>query len=292
MKPVIRSALSALVAGVALMTLTAPAATAGEKEITSARYAPVTTGKARVFHNRHSFTCAGNGLAYCEHLPDRKYSPEEEELMEGNNVLGDITVLRDRGGDGYAIAGQIYVMRTCDIATGYYSDQVRAPRLYEFEPVSCTSNDDGSIDCPLVDPADENDGIVQVFLNIRQDSPKTIRIIGEPNPDYKDQYSPNCFDAIGSTVFHLETPDEFAHNMYLSARLEFNRVDGDLNALWKSLPAGLRKAQLPDQRKWISRKDAKCGAVTMKGSEKKLTDMYVCQIHMTEDRIQELSIGD
>ena len=54
---------------------------------------------------------------------------------------------------------------------------------------------------------------------------------------------------------------------------------------WKSLDKKTRDKLLPEQREWISKKEKKCGSVTMKGSESELAAMYACQKEMTEDRL-------
>lgn len=76
--------------------------------------------------------------------------------------------------------------------------------------------------------------------------------------------------------------------MYLSSKLEFLDADGELNRNWKALSKAQKDKLLPAQKKWIKEKDEKCGPVTMKGTEEKLTAMYKCQFDMTMDRVAKL----
>ncbi len=62
------------------------------------------------------------------------------------------------------------------------------------------------------------------------------------------------------------------------------QVDTELNMKWKSLTKAQMDKLLPAQKKWIKKKDDKCSAVTMKGTEEKLTKMYPCQTEMTQVR--------
>ena len=87
--------------------------------------------------------------------------------------------------------------------------------------------------------------------------------------------------------FTFETEEEYAHDMYISSKLAYLMVDAELNKKWKALDKKERDELLPGQRKWIREKDAKCGAVTMKGSEQELTEMYKCQKTMTIRRLYE-----
>ena len=77
--------------------------------------------------------------------------------------------------------------------------------------------------------------------------------------------------------------------MYLSSKLEFLDADGELNRNWKALSKAQKDKLLPAQKKWIKEKDEKCGPVTKKGTEEKLTEMYRCQYEMTTDKNMELT---
>ena len=63
------------------------------------------------------------------------------------------------------------------------------------------------------------------------------------------------------------------------------QVDTELNMKWKSLTKAQMDKLLPARKKWIKKKDDKCSAVTMKGTEEELTKMYACHTGMTYDRI-------
>ncbi|MBO6070642.1 MAG: DUF1311 domain-containing protein, partial [Succinivibrionaceae bacterium] len=68
----------------------------------------------------------------------------------------------------------------------------------------------------------------------------------------------------------------------------FMRRDGELNAVWKSLPADVKKRIKKDQLAWIKEKDRVCSPVTIMAPEAELSPMYVCQTEFTNERIKVL----
>ncbi len=274
----------------ALMTLFTlhSSAFAGTPEIKSGIYAPTSAIYSKMFHNRDSFTCLGNGAAACQSFEGKKFTPEEKELMEGGSVFGDLHIIRDEGTGEYSVSGRIYVLRLCELGTGSFAKTDDDTYEYEKKFVKCEGNDDGSINCPFVDPAETDQSDVHAVLTISPNGPKKIKISGKALPEMAENFQDGCFDEIGSTVLEYESEKDYAHNMYISSKLQFLEADGELNSTWKALSKAKRDKILPDQKKWIKEKDEKCGPVTKKGTEEKLTAMYKSQFDMTMDRVAKL----
>jgi hypothetical protein len=265
-------------------------ALAAPGEIRPGHYAPITTDYDTVFHNRYSFSCAGKDAGYCGALLERgRLSREEKQMAKGAPVSGDLRIERDRRGD-YSVSGAIYVARGCEIASGFYSPKIHDERYYEFESESCLADANGFIHCEFVDPTNPMTDD-KIILSIRRDRDHSIRIATRISGSGED-FNPGCIREIEKYPFHYEHGDEFAHNMYVTAKLDYMRADADLNSVWDSLERGYRKSILPEQRQWIKRKESKCGSVTMRGNEISLTKMYRCQTLMTEQRTYELKYGD
>ncbi|WP_058972558.1 lysozyme inhibitor LprI family protein [Type-D symbiont of Plautia stali] len=68
--------------------------------------------------------------------------------------------------------------------------------------------------------------------------------------------------------------------------------DGDLNALWKTLPASLRTSIKSEQQEWVKSKAKKCGTIEFAKSDvgdmKPKVETLLCQTKMTEERITYL----
>ena len=86
-----------------------------------------------------------------------------------------------------------------------------------------------------------------------------------------------------------EPEDEFRHNMYISSKLTFMVVDGNLNAVWKALPKQVQSRNKKAQLEWVKQKEKKCGSVLMKGSEEQLTAMYKCQLDETLKQLKVMT---
>lgn len=84
-----------------------------------------------------------------------------------------------------------------------------------------------------------------------------------------------------------KAPPQSNSNALSQAKSRFQAADAELNRVWKQFDKSVRQELLPRQRQWLKNKDATCGKVTMKGSEKALIDMYNCQRQMTEARVRE-----
>ncbi len=261
-------------------------------DIRPGRYAPVSSENARMHHNRSSFSCAGNGAYYCHNLEksNAKFTPEEKELVNGSEISGDIVIRKDDATGEYSISAKIYVLRTCEVSTDSMVNDDYKAYLYRDKFVDCISDDNGFIHCPLKDPGESDNGENPVLFTISQESPDRLKITARLSESAAESMSPYCMPSIEKDTFVYESEDEFRHNMYLSAKLDFMRTDADINHYWKNMPKEQRKKALPDQRNWIKEKDKKCGAVTMRGSEEELTKMYRCQAAMTEKR--QMAMGN
>ncbi len=262
---------------------------AGTPDIRPGRYAPVSSENARAYHNRNSFSCSGNGAYYCHNLENTKYkyTPEEQELVYGAEVNGDIIIRKDEATGEYSMSAIIYVLRTCEVATRLMSGDYDTYR-YKDKFVDCVSDDNGFIHCPLYDPDAADENVSRVILTISQDNPDSLKITSRVSESDSENFSPYCFPSIEKAAFVYESDEDFKHNMYISAKLDFMRTDADINHEWKALTKDQRKKALPDQRNWIKEKDKKCGPVTLNGTEEELTKMYRCQADMTEKRVGKL----
>ena len=263
---------------------------AGTPEIKSGRYAPASATYAKMFHNRDSFTCEGNGASACQSFEGKKFTPEEKELIEGGHTLADLHILKDDATDEYSISGQVFIVRHCELDTGSFNQTDDGTYVYEKKFVKCKGNDDGSISCPFVDPSESEQGDVHAIFTISPvgSNSKKVKIATQVLPEKAEIFQQGCFEEIDGSIFEYETEEEYIHNMYLSSKLAFLDADGELNSNWKALSKAQKDKLLPGQKKWIKEKDEKCGSVTMKGTEEELTAMYKCQFDMTMDKITEL----
>jgi uncharacterized protein YecT (DUF1311 family) len=288
MKNITKAVLTtAVTASICAFNISAAAA----DEIQPGRYAPTSSENAKMFHNRGSFTCYGNGAAYCQSFEGRKFTPEEKELIEGGPVLADLQIIKDENTGEYSVAGRVFIIRNCELATGKI---VERDGKYEYNDtfVKCQKNDNGSISCPFIDPMDEEIKAPHAIFTFSQNSPKKIAVAAKVVPEAAELFNSGCFEMIDESIYDYETDEEYEHTMYLSAKLDFLEADGDLNMKWKALTKAQKDKLLPAQRKWIKEKDEKCGAVTMKGSKKELTVMYKCQADMTREKATELFVDE
>ena len=99
----------------------------------------------------------------------------------------------------------------------------------------------------------------------------------------------DCAQKLLNTVLTHEPEDEFRHNMYISSKLTFMVVDGNLNAVWKALPKQVQSRNKKAQLEWVKQKEKKCGSVLMKGSEEQLTAMYKCQLDETLKQLKVMT---
>ncbi len=249
-------------------------------------FAPFDDG---VFRNSHTFTCSGMGLSYCENLEKRDNSRLDRAYMRGSHISGELDITYNPDNRTYYAAGKFYAVKTCSIASSF--EDRNLGRLSMPAPTECT-NDHArhSLFCPFVNTFYREEGEVDKYiLRIDYANPRHLYLsleqIGRHSDPDRAQICSETFDSI---LVSEETDEDFAENMYNSVRLDFARADADINATWKSLPKQLRQDLLPAQRRWINKKDDKCGSVTMRGSKQQMILMYRCQKEETEKRINHL----
>ena len=272
-----------------LPALWIPAAAAGGVTLQDGYYAPVSGSSPRVFHNRFSFSCVGRSAGYCDVFSRKvKLSAEDRELAEGSWILGDLKIESDASG-ARSVSGGIYIPRGCEIASEMYSPSIVDERYYQFAPTSCAEGDDGTLTCSFVDPAGIP-GAVQIRVELSPEGTDRMRIAASIASATGEGEEPPvaCLNEIGRAVFRHESPKQFEHNMFLTAKLDFQRADADLNEHWRLLGGAKMPELLKMQRSWIREKDRKCRPVTTRGSEGEMTEIYRCQTLMTEERLEML----
>ena len=249
------------------------AAMADGSEIKTGRYA---LGAGA---NLDSFTCASTAEEDCKALFDMKEKltrEEQEHLGESGEraYLGDFVVARIPGnGDLYSVKGGIFIGRV-----GAYNFISR-----NGDKAICQHKEPNKLVCSVYD--EDNDYESTATLTFAKKNEVELNIEAAGNPEEADPSFEELVRFVDGQTFTFETEEEYVHDMFISSKLIYLLIDANLNKKWKSLDKKVRDNLLPEQRKWIKEKDAKCGAVTMKGSEKELTAMYDCQKKMTLDRL-------
>ena len=272
----LNTAAAALTAAVLLTS----AACAGE--FPTGRFAVQNNGH---FHNFTTFNCIDRGPTFCENLNRKKLSDEEKKYIQGVPVKGDLLIEKDQNTGKYTAAGNLYVLNNCLYTTAERHGQD------PYVKTECGYNEDaGLLKCSLINPfrnhqtgeytsvtfylyPDEN-GIVIDNTDVRSDDTGI------------DQ---DCAQKLQNTVLAPEPDDEFRHNMYISSKLTFMVVDGNLNAVWKALPKQVQSRNKKAQLEWVKQKEKKCGSVLMKGSEEQLTAMYKCQLDETLKQLKVMT---
>lgn len=243
----------------------------------------IKTGRYAMGHgaNLDSFTCASTAPEDCEPLFDMKdklTKEEQEHLGEPGEraYLGDFVVAKEPGnGDLYSVKGGIFIGRV-----GAYNFTSK-----DGDKALCQLQEPNKLVCSVYDKDSEMESTATLTFAEKNKAELNVEAAGDPaNADASFEELVRFVD--GQT-FSFETEEEYAHDMYISSKLSYLQVDADLNKKWKSLDKKVRDKLLPEQRKWIKEKENKCGAVTMKGSEKELTAMYDCQKTMTLKRMYE-----
>lgn len=270
--------------------LTSPAV-AHEASVRPGIYAPMSSENAPVYHNKQTFSCIGNGAAYCAGLQNNgKFTPEEQEMMDGSSVNGQIELSRDPDSGTYFASGSFYVLRACDISSSPAPEEITYANQFRpwWKPVECVADDDGAVMCPFYDSYDR-DQSNPMLLVLRAGPDDTVTMTARAPQTEDPVFAPGCQSELEKAVYHYESRQDYDRNMFVSARLNFRLADANLNQAWKSLSDKDRKRLLPAQRAWIREKDKRCGAVTMKGDEKQMTEMYLCQTVKTLERTQDLN---
>lgn len=266
-----------------------PAAAAGDISLKDGYYAPVSGSSPMVFHNRYSFSCIGRSPGYCDVFSRKvKLSAEERELAEGGRISGDLKIETAASG-ARSVTGSIYLPRGCEIASGLYSSTLADERYFRFASTPCDEGEDGSLACSFVDPAG-GASASRIRVMLRLEGTDGLRIAASPESaaGAAEEQTGACLEEMGRTVFRYESPEEYEHNMFLTARLDFQRADADLNEHWRMLGGAKMPELLKMQRSWIREKDRKCRPVTTRGSEGEMTEIYRCQTLMTEERLEML----
>ena len=249
--------------------------------IMEGRYATLADG---VYHNYQTFSCSGNGAEYCSSLASEKLTAEEQKVADGHEISADFVLRYENG--VYALAGNAYILRTCYLTTA------RGSKNYgSYIPQQCEYNRDAELlKCMLYEPYEydergEQAGIT-VYFSYDGDAlaVDNVDLRGNSGPSYE-----GCARELSEAKFHYESDSAFEHSQYLSTKLEFMLTDGAINKLWKSLDPDTRAGLKKEQIKWIKKKAARCGEVTMKGSDAELIKMLNCQREMTLERIEYLS---
>jgi len=233
--------------------------------------------------NLNSFTCASTGEEACKALFQMKSRLSKEEVDHLGSpreraYMGDFVVAKEDGApDLYSVTGGIFIGRAGEYSFRSKNSDRALCRLTRPEVLVCAVYDRD----PNIDEVNESTATLTFRKNDKVDL--QVEILGDP-----ENISPNFEELVryvDGQTFRFETEEEYRHDMFVSARLRYLMVDADLNRKWKSLDKKTRDKLLPEQREWISKKEKKCGSVTMKGSESELAAMYACQKEMTEDRL-------
>ncbi|WP_406545370.1 lysozyme inhibitor LprI family protein [Succinimonas sp.] len=253
------------------------AAMADGSEIKTGRYA---MGPGA---NLDSFTCASTAEDDCKALFDMKDKltrEEQEHLGESGEraYLGDFVVAKEPGnGDLYSVKGGIFIGRV-----GAYTFSSR-----DGDKALCQHKEPNKLVCSVYDEDKEAETVNEstATLTFAEKNKVELNVAASGDPEKADVSFEELLRFVDGQTFTFETEEEYAHDMFISAKLGYLMNDANLNKKWKSLDKKVRDKILPEQRKWIKDKDENCGAVTMKGSEKELTEMYNCQKEMTADRL-------
>ena len=235
--------------------------------------------------NLDSFTCAGAAPEDCAPLfamKDRLTREEQERLEESGQraYLGDFVVAKEPGnGDLYSVKGGIFIGRV-----GAYTFSSKGG-----DKALCQLKESNKLVCSVYDEDKEAETVNEstATLTFAKENEAVLNVAAAGDPANADASFEQLLRFVNGQTFAFETEEEYAHDMYISARLSYFMSDAILSKKWKSLDKKIRNKLLPGQRKWIREKDAKCGAVTMKGSEQELTEMYKCQKTMTIRRLYE-----
>ncbi|WP_274968914.1 lysozyme inhibitor LprI family protein [Succinimonas amylolytica] len=251
------------------------AATADSPSFKTGRYALGPTS------NLNSFTCASTGEEACKALFQMKSKLTKEELNHLSDsgeraYLGDFVVTRENGeADLYSVKGGVFVGRAGEYRF-HSKDSDKAP---------CQLAKPNVLVCSVYDEDEETETRATLTFQKKDKVDLQVEIAGDSagaSPVIEE-----LIRFVDGQTFTFETEEEYRHDMYISAKLNYLMVDASLNKKWKSLDKKVRDQLLPEQRSWIAEKDQECGAVTMKGSESELTEMYTCQSKMTADRLYE-----
>ncbi len=255
------------------------AAMADGSEIKTGRYAMGPDA------NLDSFTCASTAPEDCEPLfamKDKLTKEEQEHLGESGEraYLGDFVVAKEPGnGDLYSVKGGIFIGRV-----GAYTFSSKGG-----DKALCQHKEPNKLVCSVYDEDKEAETVNEstATLTFAKKNQVQLNVEAAGDPAKADASFEELLRFVDGQNFTFETEEEYAHDMYISSKLAYLMVDAELNKKWKALDKKERDELLPGQRKWIQEKDAKCGAVNMKGSEKELTEMYECQKRKTLVRMYE-----
>jgi uncharacterized protein YecT (DUF1311 family) len=229
--------------------------------------------------NLDSFTCDSSDKEACKALfqMKNKLTKEEREHLGSPGeraYLGDFVITKEAGDDDlYSVKGGIFIGHAGDYTFKSKNADKAMCRLLEPNKLSCSVHDD-----------DDNESTATLTF-VKNNEVKLNVEISENSP--KDPLFEELIRFVDDQIFRYETEKEYEHDMFISAKLSYLKVDADLNSKWKSLDKKVKDKILTEQRKWIAEKDKKCGPVTMKGSEKELTAMYKCQEDMTSKRLYD-----
>lgn len=280
-------AVSYAVFALAFIALPGRSLQASDHSLRPGLYAPVSENGARVFLNRNTFTCNGRGADYCRLLEKyHAFTVEEQEMMKGGEVTGQIRLSRDPESGNLYVSGGFYALRACDVSTSVRPGEDSGTEYFnEPKPAQCVVLQPGEAVCPFVDTYDAT-ASDPLLLTLRGGPGDTIVISARAPEGAGLKYPAGCMKALEQTVLRYETQAEYDRNEMISARLDYLRANAELVHLWRGLFDDETRAQLQEkQRAWIRQKDLQCGRTDMKGTDPELARMYRCQKRLIMKRL-------
>lgn len=212
---------------------------------------------------------------YCKNIDKQKLNQEESNFIKYSDIRGSVKIEFNKKQKSYQATGGFNVENACTLSAG--GDDLSAPVL-------CTSNTNNSITCDFYDVF--NDQTLSLSFKT---SDSNLKVSLDPRSSISNEVNTNrCMNLIQKTPIKFESDEEHDRILSLSTKLDFIKANADILTLWKSLSADIRKKILPEQRKWIKEKDAKCGKADMKGNAKEISAMQKCHTIMTQQRIERL----
>ena len=162
----------------------------------------------------------------------------------------------------------------------------------KYTPRPCTLKTEESpvlLSCEMINPEEfAKNPNSKFILHFASENNDQIYLRTYTYPTYfKDQALKNV-GVIHGKILDREEEDDYIHNQYVSAKLEFTLEDRILNSTWKGLKDSKKKALKSAQIQWINDKTSKCGTPKDGMSENELINVYRCQFNYTRERSEFL----
>ena len=237
--------------------------------------------------NHNTFFCRSDGIDFCIPFDMSKLNAEEKKYLSAAKMYGDVIIEYDEKNKQFTMSGHILVPPYFRLTTGFENGTYG-----KYTPRPCTLKTEESpvlLSCEMINPEEfAKNPNSKFIIHFASENNDQIYLRTYTYPTYfKDQALKNV-GVIHGKILDREEEDDYIHNQYVSAKLEFTLEDRILNSTWKGLKDSKKKALKSAQIQWINDKTSKCGTPRDGMSENELINVYRCQFNYTRERSEFL----